>query len=397
MDERKYATDVVYRVMYENGFASLLMRKSKLENMAFVTDLVYGTIRQYRYLKYQWEAETKHVRHKTEVLLNLATYELLIRKTPAYAVINEYVNLAVKNEKGFVNALLRKISTRDLKPCSDVCIRYSHPEWLYQLWKAHYGSEIAEKIMQADQSIPSVYGRINPLKITMEELQKDASIQPLNQFCFTSTTSILDSPLFQEGKVLIQNPSSILPVLALDLEDHLNVLDVCSAPGTKTQLIGALMHNTGQVTACDLYPHRVKLIEELMTKTGVTNVHAQVADGTKDCFEQSYFDRILCDVPCSGLGDLMHKPEIRYHLKPENLDEIIRIQHDILAQSARYLKADGILVYSTCTLNKKENEKQVERFLKENPAFERLDEKTVFPYENHYDGFYIAKLKKSKG
>ena len=154
-----------------------------------------------------------------------------------------------------------------------------------------------------------------------------------------------------------------------------------------------LMENEGEVIACDVYPQRVDLIRQVMDKTGVTICTPVCMDGTKEKqFEEGSFDRILLDVPCSGMGDLSHKPEIRYHLQPENLDELIEIQKKLLDTNCCYIKKNGILVYSTCTLNKKENETQIQQFLKRHEEFELLREKTFFPFEENGDGFYVAQL-----
>lgn len=174
----------------------------------------------------------------------------------------------------------------------------------------------------------------------------------------------------------------------------MRVLDVCASPGTKTQQIACLMHNRGWIDAHDLYPERVKLIDALMEKTGVSIVHASVHDGKEPYKTNERYDRILIDAPCSGLGDLSHKPEIRYHVTPESLDELVQLQKEILSANAGSLKPGGKLVYSTCTLNRKENEGQIRRFLKEHPDFELLEERTVFPFEEDTDGFYMACLQK---
>jgi 16S rRNA (cytosine967-C5)-methyltransferase len=175
----------------------------------------------------------------------------------------------------------------------------------------------------------------------------------------------------------------------------MEVLDLCAAPGTKSQEIAMFMKNQGKIIACDLYEKRTHLIQDLMTKTGVTICETMVNDATIDKPKwHDQFDRILIDAPCSGLGDLRHKPEIRLHLKPEDLDEITKVQKDILTAAAPYLKQDGILVYSTCTLNKKENENQVKTFLQAHSDYALLEEKTIFPYENGGDGFFMAKLQR---
>ena len=157
------------------------------------------------------------------------------------------------------------------------------------------------------------------------------------------------------------------------------------------------MENEGEIIASDIYEARVHLIGQLMEKTGVTIVKAVVNDACKkDVYALECFDRILLDVPCSGLGDLSHKPEIRWHLLPENIDALVKTQREILLANAPYLKKGGMMVYSTCTLNKKENEKQIAWFLKEHPDFTLLCEKTMFPFEDGGDGFYMAQLCKTK-
>lgn len=397
MNVRKKVLNILYRVMLEDGYASIIMRESKdisKEEMPFVSNLVYGVLRNYLCLEQQWRPYAKRTKPKTALALDMAIYELFFTNSKDYAIVSETVELVNSNEKSFVNAILRKVQKEGKKDFEDPCTQYSHPKWIYQMWKAHYGEEVALNIMKADQEIPSVIGRINPLKITKEELDKDESITFINEYCFVKDGSILLMDAFKQGKVLIQNPSSIEPVLALQLEDDLKVLDVCAAPGTKTQLISSLMHNTGEVVACDLYEHRLQLINQLMDRCGNTNVQTKVNDATIVSFEEETFDRVLCDVPCSGLGDLSHKPEIKWHLKPENIDEIIQTQAKILEVSSQYLKKGGYLVYSTCTLNKKENTSQIQNFLKTHDNYELVHEKTIFSYEKYHDGFYVALLRK---
>lgn len=397
MNTRKKVLDILYRVMCEDGYASIIMREVKdisKEEMPFVSNLVYGVLRNYSYLENQWRSYAKHTKAKTALAIDMAIYELFFTNSKEYAIVNETVELVNKNDRAFVNAILRRVQKEGKKDFEDPCIQYSHPDWIYKMWKAHYGEETALKIMQADLEIPNVIGRINPLKITKAELEKDPSITFINDYCFIKEGSILSMDEFQEGKVLIQNPSSIESVLALQLIDDLKVLDVCAAPGTKTQLISSFMHNTGEVIACDLYEHRLQLINQLMDKCGNTNVQTKVNDANVSSFEEETFDRVLCDVPCSGLGDLSHKPEIKWHLKPENIDEIIQTQAKILDVSSKYLKKGGILVYSTCTLNKKENTSQVQNFLKTHENYVLESEKTIFQFEKYHDGFYVAVLRK---
>lgn len=399
MNRREHALNILYRVMHDHGYASLIMREEKdiaEEEMPFVTETVYGTLRNYLWLEAQWKPYArKKAKMKTALLLDLAVYQMFLMHKPAYAVVSESVDLAEKGERGFVNAILHRVAENGERNISEPWIRYSHPKWIYDLWCAHYGSQQALAIMKADQNRPVITARINPLKTTEEEVKKNPSFHFLDDLLFTSDEPVQKSPLFAQGKVVIQNPSSVKAALYLEAQPGDRVLDLCAAPGTKTQMIAACMKNQGEIVACDLYPQRVSLIGDLMEKTGVQICKTKVSDAEKEhAFADESFDRILCDVPCSGLGDLSHKPEIRWHLKPENIDSLLVVQQKILDNAAVYLKPGGTIVYSTCTLDQKENEKQVSAFLKRHPEFELKREETVFP--GYGDGFYMAQLSKKQ-
>ncbi len=399
MKIREYILDTLYRVFCEDGYASLIMRENQdvdKTDMAYISECVYGTIRNYALLEYQWRPFAKKVRPKTALLLDMSVYQLFFMRTPDYAVINEAGRLARKADVGFVNAVLHKVLAKGFQKPDDPSVLYSHPKWILNLWKAHYGEEQALAIAQADQERPQVFGRINPLKITMEELEKESYIHRVDNWLFHSDIPLQKTEYFKDGKVIIQNPSSLKTALFLEAEEGMDVLDVCAAPGSKTQAIAAMMHNKGSIVACDLYEHRTELIQQLMNRTGVIICKTEVRDACqKNNFMEEQYDRVLCDVPCSGLGDLSHKPEIRWHLKPENLDSLMVIQRQILENAANVLKIGGKLVYSTCTLNKKENENQIHSFLQNHLDFEIEEEKTIFPM-NGNDGFYMARLRKKE-
>ncbi len=395
MQTREYALQVLQQVFQENGYISLILRNSPFHGIdqAFVSEIVYGTVRNTLLEQYQWEHFVrKKVPLRTRQLLNMSVYQLFFMdKIPEYAVIHEAVELAKKQEKGFVNAILHKVLQQGLIQPEDPCILYSHPTWMYKLWCAHYGQETALQIMEADQKRSTLYGRINTLKVRKEDLE--GTFRFINDYSFIADANIFQTDAFREGKVLIQDIHSAAIPFYLQLEKGMKVLDVCSAPGTKAQQIAMLMENEGEVIACDVYPQRVDLIRQVMEKTGVTICTPVCMDGTKENqFEEGSFDRILLDVPCSGMGDLSHKPEIRYHLQPENLDELVEVQKKLLDTNCRYVKQNGVLVYSTCTLNKKENETQIQQFLKRHEEFELLSQKTFFPFEENGDGFYVAQL-----
>lgn len=406
MTPREFARDVLYQVLYQGGYAGLLLRNRKFrmseDDAALVSELVYGTLRNFRLLEYQWKDLARgHVRPKTAALLAVSVYQLLfLDRIPAYAVIHEAVELAEVRDKKFVNAVLRQIDERGSRlpeftdELEKLAFETNHPVWLLRLWSAQYGPETARKIAEHDQGRGVVYGRINPLKINPEEVFFDPRVKRVENLCFTYDGLLSRTAWFQNGQVIIQDRSSQLLPAMLNAEPGMRVLDVCAAPGTKTQQIAAMMKNRGEIIANDIYEHRLALVSELMKRTGVTICRTSFHDATEENKEwaRQSFDRILIDVPCSGLGDLRHKSEIRFHISPEQLDELTALQGRILRVNSRYLKPGGILVYSTCTLNKKENEGQIRKFLLEHPEFRLLSEKTYFPYEMNSDGFYVAQL-----
>ena len=407
MNVREYALNVLVKVLYDHGYANLIMRqKNNLReaDQALASELVYGTLRNITLLDYQWRDLAEHADRRTAALLDLSVYQLQhLDRIPDYAVINEAVDLAAKHDRSFVNAILHKVLKRGKiephldDPLEQASLMTSHPYWLLKLWSAHYGQETAIRIAEQDQQRPQVYGRINTLKISREALAREPGIRFLNEVSFICDQPIAKTAHFEAGEIVAQDLSSAEIPLLMDLAPGMRVLDVCAAPGTKTQEIGMLMKNKGEIIANDLYPERTVLIQQLMQRTGTSIVHASARDATQpdDSLELESFDRILVDAPCSGLGDLSHKPEIRLHITPENLDALVRTQMDILNANAPYLKKDGILVYSTCTLNRKENELQAQKFLKSHPDFELIEEHTKFPYERNTDGFYTAKFHRS--
>ncbi len=404
MKPREYIWQTVYKVVSDHGYANLILRnmpEMPAADRAFVSETVYGTLRNYDFLSYQWQDLTERpVRKQTEALLNMSVYQLqYLDRVPDYAVISEAVDLAPKREKKLVNAVLRKVQKRGrIAPAEgdalkDAAVMYSHPLWLLKMWKAHYGEENALRIAAHDQTRPRVYGRINTLKMRREELEKNEGICFLNEISFTWDGVLSSTEWFRNGEVLIQDAASAQIPLQLDVKPGMRVLDACASPGTKTQEIAMLMENRGEIIAGDLHPHRVGLITQLMEKTGTKICRAEERDAAEN-EDHSEYDRILLDVPCSGLGDLRGKPEIRMHITPEGIDELVILQKKILARSARNLKKGGLLVYSTCTLNRKENEQQIRSFLDEHPSFVLKKEKTIFPWENDTDGFYFAQLEK---
>ncbi len=400
---RKQILDVLVRVFRDNGYASLLMRHTSIpeKDIAFASEIIYGTIRNYTLLEEQWRPYARKTALRTALLLDMSVYQLMFMdNVPAYAAVNEAVELAGRGQGRFVNAVLRKAADRGFhrKEGSDLktlAVNCSHPLWILQMWKAHYGEETCRRIAMADQQRSFVYGRLNPLKAKREDLMNDERYEWLNDTSFRYHGKAGKDEHLKNGEILLQDLHSQQVVSFLKAGKGMRVLDVCAAPGTKSQQIAAAMENEGEIISCELHEHRTGLIRILMERCGVSICTAVHCDSTvPGRFENESFDRILIDAPCSGLGDLSHKPEIRWHLKPENIDALIRTQRELLEANAPYLKKGGILVYSTCTLNRKENSGQAAGFLKRHPEFELLEEKTLFPFEDNADGFYAAAIRK---
>ncbi len=399
MSSREIVLDILYKVFKHNAYANILLRSldetfSK-EDKAFISNLVYGTLRNYILLEKQWDDLAKKRDLKTALIIDMSIYQMFyMDKVPDYAIINEAVNLVDKHKKGFVNSILHKVLDRGFIYYDDLYIKTSHPKWIIDLWTSHYGKDIAERIALSNIQKANIYGRINTLKINKDEFINKHDITFIDEYAFISKDNILTFDEFNNGEILIQDLHSQEVVKYLDVKEGMEVLDLCSAPGTKTQEIAMLMNNKGKIIACDIHEHRIKLIEQLMDKTGVDIVETRINDAREKRFQNGSFDRILIDAPCSGLGDLSHKPEIKYHLEPSDIDELIITQEKILNNNCNALKIGGLLVYSTCSLNKKENEKQIAKFIDKNPNFTLEFENTLFPFEDNADGFYLSVLRR---
>ncbi|MBR2546186.1 MAG: 16S rRNA (cytosine(967)-C(5))-methyltransferase RsmB [Erysipelotrichaceae bacterium] len=410
---RKKAFEILKDVMLHNEYASLNMRYGGYDlnekDQGLLTQIVYGTIRNYRYVRYQWELYVdRKVPDEIAVLLDGATYQLiLLDKLPAYAVVNETVAIAkdeYPNYAGFVNAVLRRIADKGaqaIKGDDEVdkfAIETSHPTWLVRMWNAQYGEEICDSICWENLKDGRVELAVNTLLTTADKLLEDERFHRTaegNALIYDG--NIFASEYFKNNLVYVQSESSQQAVEILDPKPKERILDMCRAPGTKTVQIAMKTGNDANIYSIDVYPQRVELIENALKKYGITCVTTMCEDSrtlhTK--IPLYYYDKVLLDAPCSGLGTLKHKPEIKMSIKPEDIDEIVRLQSQLLDSAALMVKAGGCLVYSTCTLNTKENEKQIRMFLSQHTQFELVEEKTIIPDGTHYDGFYISKLRKT--
>lgn len=412
MQQRKMIYDCLKAVMADKEYVNLVLRHalSKLpsEQRGYVTQVVYGTLENYRYVRWNWESYTAHLPKKGVcILLDMAVYELLWLKEKPYAIINETVHFAKRYMAGsakLVNAVLRKTADQGMRPLpSDhdeaLSIATSHPLWLIKMWNAQYGREVCEQLCNADMKARKRCGRVNTLKISRARLLQEEPLFHAGSLCDTAfycdKGSIADTLWYQKGYVAIQDEASQLVAVFLDPQSDERILDVCSAPGSKACHMAQLMNNQGEIICNDIHEHRVALIQAGAKRLGITCIKTQCEDATTlSHFEEAGFDRVLCDVPCSGYGTLARKSDIKYHMQSTDMDTLIPLQAAILKRSAQLVKEGGVLVYSTCTLNKKENEKQIAAFLKEQDDFALLAEKTIFPFMHDCDGFYMAKLVK---
>lgn len=396
----------------------------------FAAMLFYGVIEKKLLLDYNLSQHFDKNLYQLEtellIILRMGAYQLFFMDSvPDAAAVNESVILCKVNQlaegSGLVNAVLRNIARHCTLQLPNpkkgrnkyLSVKYSCPESIISLWRKSYGEEITEGLLQSLDGRPPLSARVNSLKITQAELidslehnQIKAKASDLLKNCIhlENTGSVTQLKQFQEGLFHIQDTASQICCSMLEVSEQMTVIDACAAPGGKSFTLAQKMKNTGQILSCDLYPARLKLIESGAVRLGITNLHTQVCDsGEYRGFPMA--DRVLCDVPCSGLGIIRRKPELRYknHL---GLDTLPNLQYFILCNCSDFVKKDGILIYSTCTLNPEENHRNVERFLKEHQDFQPyplkmdkalqrgIDEPdyclTLFPHLNHTDGFFIS-------
>ncbi len=414
---------------YSNLEADSAIKKNGLvgKDSAFYTAFFYGTTEKQITLDYQIKKLSKtpieKLQTKVLILLRMGFYQLLyMDSVPDHAAVNETVALAKQlvnsGACGYINGMLRS-AAKELKKggktviftpnkerdiCGYLSITYSFPRGLCKLWVNAYGAEIAEKIMSAQNGRASTTIRINTLKISRNDY-----LNKLTELGFNAKPSescadgihifgnapVTDFPHFDDGYFFVQDDSSRLCVDALDVQSGQTVLDACACPGGKSFAAALSMNNKGKIVSCDLHENKLSLISEGARRLGIAIIEARQADSSAFTAEfKDSFDRVLCDVPCSGFGTMAKKADLR--LKDiEATKNLPSIQLSIVNNCAKYVKNGGILVYSTCTLNPDENENNVRLFLEGNPNFTLISERTCFPFEADYDGFYFAKMHKN--
>lgn len=438
---RQVAFEALLKVHKDGAYSnlvvdSLLKEHPELDerDRAFVCNIVYGTLDRLILIDYNLglylNQPVRKLRPELHTILRMGTYQLLFMdKVPSRAAVNESVNLAKVNKSKFaasmVNAVLRRVSDNGLRlPESSetdpnfLAIKYSCPEWLISLWIDAYGFDNAIALAEKALEAPQVVVRANTTKISADELiwklAEEGVISQKSDFMpdaliLSNTGSVDELLAYKEGLFHAQDFASQICCKALDAKEGETVFDLCSAPGGKTFTIAEMMNKTGVVRAFDIYQSRVELIKSGAERLGLDNVYAYLSDASIYNENYGFADKVLCDVPCSGLGIIRRKPEIRFKSR-EDIDNLPELQYRILCNAIKYLKDGGRIVYSTCTLNPKENSEICDRFLAEHPEFSavklfpelpRYGESdkylTLMPHLHSTDGFFVAAFVKNGG
>jgi len=458
---RETVLKILYEINEKGAYSNIAINKY-IENSQFkeidknfITGLTYGTIKWRLTIDFIIEQFSKiPIRKLSPWILNilrLGIYQILYTdKIPVSAACNESVNLALKYghkaSSGFVNGILRNISrnkdkivypdkNKDL--LKHLSVKYSYQEWMVKRWLDIYGEEFTESLLQNNNENPDFSISVNNLKIsTREFMQKllDEGIECYesqyidNTLILKNPAGITHSNLYREGYFQVQDQASMLVSRILDPKPGELVIDVCSAPGGKTANIVQLMNNQGIVVARDIHPHKIQIIKDTAVRLGLNIVKTELFDATN--LDPSYIDkadRVLVDAPCTGLGIIRRKPDIKWTRKLNDIETIPPLQLEILNAASKYVKREGVLLYSTCTIEPMENIDVINKFLSLNndftlEGFEKLltnklieeanklindaiksGEKTahegyiqLFPNMDGLDGFFIAKLRRAK-
>ena len=390
--QRLIALNILRKTISDESFTSLLMRKEleKLEKVQrpFVTNIVQGVLKNYELLEYNVNLYVRKTSLTNKLILMMALYERYFLKEKEYAVNNSYVELSkTKYDKSFINATLRNI--RELKYSDNEWINVSLPEWLYKLIKKQYPDDY-RTIIENYHSVHKTYYRLNPNKTDFDYLKDKYDIEIMENNVFISKQNLINTDDFNNGFFYIQDINAAKLTSVLKLKEDYTLLDVCSAPGSNLFNTLELLQDSNTFSN-DLNSTRLELIKKKALILGYKNINFLNCDGRYlNSKLNMKFDVIMMDVPCSGLGVIGRKPDIKFHIKPENLDELQNIGYEILNNCSKLLKEDGQILYSTCTINRKENEKQIEKFIKNNPEFKIIEEKTII--ESYGDLFYYCLL-----
>ena len=433
---RDLAMHILYDIEYNGAYSNMALKNAFSKNRdlspvdkGFITRLVYGVVSKKLTLEYiisQYsKIKLKKISKYILIILKMGIYQLkFMDKIPESAAVNESVKLAKRYghgaSAGFANGLLHTVTRSDVIYPDDKIERlsyeHSYPLVLVRKWCDDFGFDFTKELLVEMNKDPKITLRVNTLKTTAKELVENNQNFKISPLCEDALIcdgfDVGNSEIYKNGEVIAQDISAMMASTVLSPKSGEKVLDICAAPGGKTTHIAQLMKNKGEVIACDVHKHKIKLIEENKKRMGLEIIKPRLMDATKlnpDFIEQ--FDKVLADVPCSGYGIIKRKPDIKW--KNENLDDILKIAKEILTNASKYVKIGGELVFSTCTINREENEDRLKQFLKDNENFETVDITnhlplelrhettkdgyvTFYPNKDSVDGFFIAKMKRCK-
>jgi 16S rRNA (cytosine967-C5)-methyltransferase len=440
---RAWALDTLEKWRKENAFSNLLLHqqleKSNLDgrDKRLVTELVYGSIQRLNTLDTIIDklVQKKKLDLWVRQLLQLSLYQFLfLDKIPERAIVHEAVEIAKwrgnigigKFVNGVLRAFLRRqeefVLPKNPSTRRERSLTYSFPEWMVMELSNSYGEDVANRVMEACNLPPKVSIRVNSLRGDREAflsqwetepyISVEASTMSPDGVVITGIGNAANHPKYKEGLFSIQDESSMLVAPLFDPKPGMHILDACAAPGGKTTHLAEKMNNQGAITALDIHQHKVKLIDANAKRLGISIIETKALDVRK-LDNNEMFDAVLLDAPCSGLGVIPRKPDIKWRKSADEIEQLVLIQQQLLEAVASKIKSDGILLYSTCTWTLEENQHQIARFLETHPDFypdntlpyhlpEKVKEKAVIgenwiqilPHHFHSDGFFIAKLRK---
>lgn len=416
MNPRKVAFDILIDVFEKKQFSNKLLNKVAKEkamsniDIAFVFKLVYGTIQYKIYLEYivnkiiDQEKTPKNI----QILLWLSLYQIKYLNTPIHSVTNEGAEICKKidlRKVGLVNKVVKnlnddKLYEINIKNKQNVlALRNGYPFWLYKKWKDDYGEEIANQLVEFSNKIPPISFRVNVTKISIEEFvstyKSVFSFEKSNlaKNSFITKEKVMNLDIYKKGFITIQDQASTLAVEVLNPRPKSRVLDMCCAPGGKLTHIAELMQNDGEIDGYELNIKKKKTLEDNINRLDLKNIKLHFTDSAH--LKNIKYDYILLDAPCSGYGVIRKKPEVKLHkFSKEEVQKLLETQKTLLETAYSCMSKNSTLVYSTCTINKDENEHQIKEFITNHPDIKLIYERQIFGFENNSDGFYICKLVK---
>lgn len=414
--------DVESRKAYSNLALNHQIIINKPSSQAFVREIVYGVLEHKLTIDYYLDQLVRNgienLKAAELTILRMGVYQLrYMNSVPEYAAVNESVVLAKKycrGKAGFINGVLREYLNRKMQlrlpdrgedEVRYLSVKYSYSPWIIELWLEHYDMEFVERLLEAGNETAPLTVRLNWLKVMkkdlIDSLQKKGFEVSEGNLCQNALnvkgTGLLDSEMYKLGMFTPQDESSMLVAEKLDPQQGETIMDVCAAPGGKTTAIAERMNNTGRIIASDIYRRKLDLIDKDARRLGILNIETRSWDATRvDSSMVQKADRVLVDAPCSGLGVIRRKPEIKYKEYNDDMELLPKKQLAILSASSAYVKPGGVLLYSTCTINPRENEQVVDTFLRKNLSFRQVERKLLLPDVDKTDGFFICLMEKDE-